>query len=92
MATIDQVQPQRLYRYCSLAKFDRELAALQQNYLFCAAYTTLNDPMEGVFRSSKVFRESDASSERTTWDPKTSRPIHSILTGFASNCVQNLAF
>lgn len=60
MASIDQVQPQRLYRYRSLEKLDRELEALEQNYLFCAAYTTLNDPMEGVFRSSKVFRGSDS--------------------------------
>lgn len=59
MASIDQVQPQRLYRYRSLEKFDRELEALEENYLYCAAYTTLNDPMEGVFRSSKVFRESN---------------------------------
>lgn len=58
MATIDQVQPRTLYRYRALAKFDRELEALEQNYLFCVAYTTLNDPMEGVFHSSKVFRES----------------------------------
>lgn len=64
MASIDQVQPQRLYRYRSLEKFDRELEALEENYLYCARYTTLNDPMEGVFRSSKVFRES--SNYRTT--------------------------
>jgi hypothetical protein len=59
MATIDQVQPQRLYRYRPLRKFERELEALEEGYVFCAAYDTLNDPMEGVFRSSKVFRESD---------------------------------
>jgi hypothetical protein len=59
MATIDQVQPQKLYRYRSLKKFERELEALEESYIFCAAYDTLNDPMEGVFRSSKVFRESD---------------------------------
>jgi hypothetical protein len=62
MATIDQVQPQRLYRYRSLGslkKFKRELEALLEGYVYCAAYDTLNDPMEGVFRSSKVFRDSD---------------------------------
>jgi hypothetical protein len=62
MATIDQVQPQRLYRYRSLGalkRFDRELDALKEGYIYSAAYNTLNDPMEGVFRSSKVFRESD---------------------------------
>ena len=62
MATLDQVQPQKLYRYRSLAsnrRFTRELEALQQGYIWCSAYDKLNDPMEGVFRSSKVFRESD---------------------------------
>ena len=37
MATIDQVQPQKLYRYRSLDKFDRELEALEEGYIFCAA-------------------------------------------------------
>lgn len=62
MATIDQVQPQKLYRYRSLAadkRFKRELEALQQGYIWCSAYDNLNDPMEGVFRSSKVFRDRD---------------------------------
>jgi hypothetical protein len=73
MATIEQVQPQRLYRYRSLKKFDRELEALEHNYLFCGAYITLNDPMEGVFRSSKVFRESDnyRATRREIVDNKT---------------------
>jgi hypothetical protein len=73
MANIDQVQPPRLYRYRSLKKFERELEALEQGYIFCAAYTTLNDPMEGVFHSSKVFRESDnyRDARRAIVDNKT---------------------
>jgi|HubBroStandDraft_4_1064222.scaffolds.fasta_scaffold142864_2 hypothetical protein len=59
MANIDQVQPQRLYRYRSLKKFERELEAIVEGYIYCAAYDTLNDPMEGVFRSSTAFRESE---------------------------------
>jgi hypothetical protein len=59
MASIDQVQPQKLYRYRSLKKFEQELGAIKDGYVFCAAYDNLNDPMEGVFRSSKIFRESD---------------------------------
>jgi hypothetical protein len=59
MANIDQVQPQRLYRYRALNKFQRELDAIEEGYVFCAAYDALNDPMEGVFRSSRVFRDSD---------------------------------
>jgi hypothetical protein len=73
MANIDQVQPQRLYRYRSLEKFEHELEALEEGYVFCAAYTKLNDPMEGVFRSSKVFRESDSYrvTRRSIVDNKT---------------------
>jgi hypothetical protein len=76
MATIDQVQPQKLYRYRSLRslkRFERELKALEEGHIFCAAYDTLNDPMEGVFRSSKVFRESDnyRDTRRAIVDNKT---------------------
>jgi len=73
MATIEQVQPQRLYRYRSLDKFERELEAIQQNYLYCAPYTSLNDPMEGVFRASRVFRGSNnyRDARRAIVDNKT---------------------
>jgi hypothetical protein len=73
MANIDQVQPSKLYRYRSLKKCEREVEALQQGYIFCAAYDTLNDPMEGVFHSSKVFRESDnyRDARRAIIDNKT---------------------
>jgi hypothetical protein len=46
-------------RYRSLKKFERELEAIVDGYIYCAAYETLNDPMEGVFRSSTAFRESE---------------------------------
>src|ERR1700693_5168873 len=63
MATIESyVQPPRLYRYRSLRprrRFDRELEAIEAGYLFCAAYNTLNDPIEGLFSSSKLLRESE---------------------------------
>lgn len=51
MATIKSyVEPSRLYRYRSLRAFDREMEAIEDGYLFCAAYRTLNDPMEGAFQ------------------------------------------
>ena len=60
MATIKSyVEPSRLYRYRSLKEFDREMEAIEHGYLFCAAYRTLNDPMEGLFSSSKLLRESE---------------------------------
>jgi hypothetical protein len=60
MATIESyVQPPRLYRYRSLEEFDRELQAIEEGYLYCAAYATLNDPMEGLFSSSQNLRESE---------------------------------
>ena len=59
MATIERyVQPPRLYRYRSLEKFDRELEAIEERYLYCAAFESLNDPMEGLFSTSRNLRES----------------------------------
>jgi len=83
MASIDQVQPQRLYRYRPLEKVDRELEALEKNYLYCAAYTRLNDPMEGVFRSSKIFRESSTyrAIRRAIVDNKTQIGMCSFSEG-----------
>ena len=60
MATIENyVKPPFLYRYRSLRKLDREIEAIEQGYLFCAQYGSLNDPMEGQFSSSHRLRESD---------------------------------
>ena len=53
------VRPQRLYRYRSLKHLEREIGALTEGYLYCAPYMELNDPMEGLFTSSRLLRESD---------------------------------
>lgn len=59
MACIESyVQPRRLYRYRSLAIPERELDAIKKGYLYCSAYLNLNDPMEGLFTSSRLFRKS----------------------------------
>jgi Protein of unknown function (DUF2971) len=51
-------QPRRLYRYRSLDHFDQETDAIENGYLFCSAYEKLNDPMEGRFTSSRLFKRS----------------------------------
>jgi len=59
MATIERyVQPPRLYRYRSVEELDRELKAIEEQYLYCAAFGKLNDPMEGLFSTSRTVRES----------------------------------
>jgi hypothetical protein len=59
MATIESyVTPQRLYRYRSLKEYERELEAIEESYMFCSAYEDLNDPMEGLFTSSRLLRKS----------------------------------
>ena len=64
MATIQSyVQPSRLYRYRTLEYYDREIAAIEQGYLFCAPFTALNDPMEGLFSSSRHLRETGRHRE-----------------------------
>ncbi len=52
------VKPRRLYRYRSIEHIDRELEAIEDGYLFCAAYKDMNDPMEGVYSASERLRRS----------------------------------
>jgi hypothetical protein len=59
LATIERyVEPRRLYRYRGTADLDREINAITESYLYCAAYEDLNDPMEGRFISSGRLRRS----------------------------------
>jgi hypothetical protein len=52
MAIIESyVKP--LFRYRSLGDIDRELDAIENGYLGCSPYMRLNDPMEGLFTSSR---------------------------------------
>ena len=53
------VQPRRLYRYRSLANLKREMEAIKKAHLYCSPYRNLNDPMEGLFTSSRLFRKSE---------------------------------
>lgn len=59
MATVENyVKPSRLFRYRSIESLDREIGSISEGYLYCAAYTALNDPMEGYFTASPLLRES----------------------------------
>lgn len=59
MATIESyIQPSTLYRYRPLKHFDRELEAIKRAAVHCAPYSSMNDPMEGFYTSSKRLRES----------------------------------
>jgi hypothetical protein len=42
-----------------LKKSDRELEAIEKKFLYCAAYDTLNNLMEGLFRSTLGLRMSE---------------------------------
>jgi len=53
------VRPQKLFRYRSIKNLQRELDAIEQGYLHCSSYIKLNDPMEGLYTSSNVLRESE---------------------------------
>lgn len=52
------VKPSKLYRYRSIANLQREVDAIAKGYLFCSSYKKLNDPMEGLYTSSQVLKES----------------------------------
>jgi hypothetical protein len=54
---VDYVTPTQLFRYRSFRRFNsdtfevqrRELAAIEEGYIWAAAYNQMNDPMEGTF-------------------------------------------
>ena len=53
------VKPLRLFRFRSLEEIDRELSAIEHCYIHCSSYDDLNDPMEGLFSSSRTLKESE---------------------------------
>jgi len=53
------VKPLRLFRYRSLRNINQEISAIRDSYLHCSAYDDLNDPMEGLFSSSRTLKESE---------------------------------
>lgn len=58
-------KPSSLYRYRPLgSKADRELEALEQGYIYCPAYSVMNDPMEGLYRLSDRLSQS-ATGEKS---------------------------
>lgn len=57
-ATVENyVLPSSLYRYRSLEKFDREIGAIEQAYVYCASFEEMNDPMEGLFNFSALAKK-----------------------------------
>lgn len=53
MATILQPEtPTRLYRYRGFARsdeaIDQEIDEIRENYIWCANFMDMNDPMEGL--------------------------------------------
>jgi hypothetical protein len=57
------VKPRRLYRYRPVEHIDRELRTIEKGSLYCAAYKDMNDPMEGLYYSSKRLQDSDRYEE-----------------------------
>lgn len=55
-------KPSSLYRYRPLGKnAAREVRALTEGYIYCPAYSAMNDPMEGIHRLSLRFAENPGS-------------------------------
>jgi hypothetical protein len=54
------IMPDRLYRYRSLSGGDaaltRELDAVEEKYLYCSPFSQMNDPMEGIFSTSRRLK------------------------------------
>lgn len=57
-------KPSSLYRYRPLGtKAERELRALTEGFIYCPAYSAMNDPMEGLHRISSRFAENSGSEK-----------------------------
>lgn len=85
--------PTWLYRYrplrprgfegaddASRERLDRELRAIEENYIWCSNFERMNDPMEGFYRSgssSGRSQEGERLSE-TMWNEKSSLGIASL--------------
>ncbi|WP_158916053.1 DUF2971 domain-containing protein [Caulobacter sp. S45] len=77
MATIETyAKPTWLYRYRSLrprgadgdgvadrARLERELRAIERDYIWCGTFNQMNDPMEGFYRSNARVREDSGYDE-----------------------------
>ena len=60
------VIPKHLYRYRSLANFEREMESIQMGYVYCSKYGAMNDPMEGFYSTSKLLKGSPELTNLTT--------------------------
>jgi hypothetical protein len=60
------VIPKHLYRYRSLANFEREMESIQMGYVYCSKYGAMNDPMEGFYSTSKLLEGSPELTNLTT--------------------------
>ncbi len=77
MATIETYfKPTLLYRYRSLGAttrgnsyridpnlLEREIRAIESNYIYCSTYNAMNDPMEGLYRTTRRVKQSDDYEE-----------------------------
>jgi len=56
------IVPSRLHRYRSLVRnahaIDEEIESVLENYIYCADFSRMNDPMEGFYRPSKLLKGS----------------------------------
>jgi Protein of unknown function (DUF2971) len=54
------IVPSRLYRYRSLTRSStaiaEEIASIKHQYLYCANFERMNDPMEGYYRPSQLLK------------------------------------
>jgi hypothetical protein len=60
-------KPPSLFRYRPLgAKTAREIDALIKGYIYCPAFSDMNDPMEGLYRLSVRFESNPNSAKSQT--------------------------
>jgi hypothetical protein len=57
-----------LYKYRSLANFERILDIILNQRLYCSAYHELNDPFEGIYRTTRLCLEGDGISTKRDYE------------------------
>lgn len=64
-------KPSTLYRYRPIddETVGREISAILDDYIYCSAFTSMNDPMEGNHRESSLFKKSAAyEKQKSSFD------------------------
>lgn len=62
---VEYHEPEFLYRYRSLEKYDQEIKAIKEGYIWCSNYKDKNNPMEGYYVTNDFIKNHPRRRELT---------------------------